>query len=49
MKSENAEKTLREKLDIIIERNKNEASALQKIIDAIEKKNKKINNKDKLL
>jgi hypothetical protein len=49
MKSENAEKTLREKLDIIIERNKNEASALQKIIDAIEKKNKKTNNKDKLL
>jgi len=48
MESEDAEKTLREKLDIIIERNKNEASALQKIIEAIEKKNKKMNTKDKL-
>jgi hypothetical protein len=48
MGKENADKSLHEKLDIIIERNKNEASALQKIIQAIEKENGKINTKNKL-
>ena len=33
--------SIQEKLEVIIERNKNEASALKKIITAIEQENKK--------
>ena len=33
--------SVQEKLELIIEKNKNEASALQKIIDAIERETKK--------
>ena len=38
---EEKKSNLQDKLDLLIERNKNEASALQKIINAIETQNKK--------
>ncbi len=47
MKAESENKSIEEKLELIIERNKNEAGALKKIIQAIEQEKKKSNIKFK--
>lgn len=41
MTAKEQKETIQEKLELIIERNKNEAGALKKIVKAIEEENKK--------